>query len=236
MKDCNIWHCKQKYLIRSGWSFSMPSSRIVTDTPKPEKGKLNPKIGGSIYLFCPISHPTAKLLGLRYSPVTPRFQAPSTIMLRSSRLIRRGLLLGQMHICMCIMTIRRNMMMRQTIMIKSRTCSSTTCPPTLGRSPQTMAERKIPVQEGGCASFFLFSKIFQQRCRKPLFKISYICGVVAAATSFKPRLDLENFWKAISLLHLDKFCWIWKFHLSHIFCSKSSPWFTLLLLKFFLLD
>ena len=84
--------------------------------------------------------------------------------------------------------------------------------------------------------FFLFSKIFQQRCRKALFKISYICGVVAAATSFKPRLDLENFWKAISLLHLDKFCWIWKCHLSHIFCSKSSPWFTLLLLKFFLLD
>ena len=45
-------------------------------------------------------------------------------------------------------------MMRQTIMIKSRTCSSTTCPPTLGRSPQTMAERKIPVQKGFCASFF----------------------------------------------------------------------------------
>ena len=131
------------------------------------------------------------------------------------------------------MTIRRNMMMRQTIMISSRTCSSTTCPPTLGRSPQTMAERKIPVQKGFCASFFLFSKIFQQSCRKPLFKISYICGVVAAATSFKPRLDLENFWKAISLLHLDKFCWIWKCHLSHIFCSKSSPWFTLLLLQYF---
>ena len=45
MKDCNIRHCKQKYLIRSGWSFSMPSSRIVTDTPKP--GVVKTKSKGS---------------------------------------------------------------------------------------------------------------------------------------------------------------------------------------------
>ena len=50
-------------------------------------------------------------------------------------------------------TIRRNMMMRQTIMIKSRTCSSTTCPPTLGRSPQTMAGRKATGKREDIASF-----------------------------------------------------------------------------------
>ena len=153
MKDCNIWHCKQKYLIRSGWSFSMPSSRIVTDTPKPEKGKLNPKTGGSICLICPVSHPTAKLRGLRHSPVTPRFQAPSTIMLRSSRLIKTRLSV-MTNAYICIMTIRRNMMMRQTIMIKSRTCSSTTCLPTLGRWPQTRADRKAKGKREDVASFF----------------------------------------------------------------------------------
>ena len=46
MKYCNIWHCKQKYLIRSGWSFSMPSSRIVTDTPKPGVVKTKSKGSG----------------------------------------------------------------------------------------------------------------------------------------------------------------------------------------------
>ena len=96
----------------------------------------------------------------------------------------------------CIMTIRRNMMMRQTIMIKSRTCSSTTCPPTLGRSPQTMAERKIPVQEGGCASFFLFSKIFLAEVQKATFQnLIYLWGC-CGSDLFQTKIRFGEFLKS----------------------------------------
>ena len=64
-------------------------------------------------------------------------------------------------------------MMRQTIMIKSRTCSSTTCPPTLGRSPQTMAERKAPVNEKVLPAFSIL-KDFPSREAKSHFSKSHI--------------------------------------------------------------
>ena len=77
MKDCNIWHCKQKYLIRSGWSFSMPSSRIVTDTPNPGVVKTKSK-GSCVNRSTYLSHLSNLSSNSKTEVLTSDSQVPST--------------------------------------------------------------------------------------------------------------------------------------------------------------
>ena len=59
-----------------------------------------------------------------------------------------------------------------------------------------MAERKIPVQEGGCASFFLFSKIFLAEVQKATFQnFIYLWGC-CGSDLFQTKIRFGEFLKS----------------------------------------